>query len=1571
MDLTAPQSTRIKQFLQDWISDPRLELETTFGVGGVVDSTTFLQIAQRLRAKGFHPHAQEDHLNIITPNHIRFTLEGLGVLQSYCKDDSLDKKVFTAMIKDRAVADGNLDVEEYNMRFKIRREEELSREDPRVVAMLKQWKRQRKAFRLIRRWSFEGKGVRMDLSMVRQTTTVPGKSEFQWSTTFLEKNVLKELPRYEVEVELMRGEYTATPELALKALISGVGEVLRAIQKNSLLIRKSVSSSVRSEYIDLIGGARFRGVGPVTIETKNMGREVIGDTPNIRSGYNVTDKADGERAMGFVNKVGELYLVDKNLNIYRTGLVNKECASSLVDGEWVTLTKDKKPINHYLLFDIYYKADSVKVSTQPFATFTDEIRDAESESRYNALNEWYSVWTKGVSVTAKGVTDSNRLMIAMKEFYFAPPGNTIFTGGCSTILDTPRIYHTDGLILTSNEKQLPDGLGVRFEHQFKWKPSNENTIDFLVSFEKDVEFPTQDKIQTSVDQMTQLAIQYKMMRLYVGGTKSKEEVNPRETILYQRMEVEEKDKDKNKERQRVKERQRQYRPILFHPMEYPSSMANQCNILIQADKETAEEYVMTEDSKEPIQHHSIVEMRYDPAREIGWRWIPSRIRHDKTEKLQRAIAAASSQGDAIKYSGMMNDEGAANSIWNSIHDPVTETMIRSGNEQPTEKEWRAMMPSVEEKKEDVGVDGTIKYYERKAPQESITLIRGLLDYHNKYIKNEILLKRSLGFGKTLLDLACGKGGDIYKWATNHARRVIGIDLALDNITNPVDGAYRRYMDILKEGYIRNPPKMAFIVGDSSKSIVDGDAGASAEDRDILRSIFGRAEPEGQVPPYIQQNFAGALREGADVAACMFALHYFFENKTALDGFLKNLDSAVKIGGLFVGCCFDGQKVFQLLEGIGKGHTRTGMENDVPIWSITKEYEADQLTDSEESLGLGINVNFISIGMTHREYLVPFDFFIQKMKSIGFRLLYPDELVQLNLQNSTTTFDKSYRMAQESDDGKGKGKVAEGRYFMPEAVKEFSFLNRWFIFKRGGISEAELGVPPSTAAPSAAPSAAVEEQAVNTRFGADITRYNKTYALYSIVNSSTYSVLKPWEKKDVNGALQKWFQPVTSVKRIVDATAHIGVDTINMSNVFPNAVIDAYEIVPETYEALVKNIERFKKQQRIRPHNEDITQWEPTYTLDFLYVDPPWGGKNYAKEDSIDLFLQKEGNEQNETKNVNAIIDKWLASGKIRNIVMKAPKNFNKDYLKGKYDVDEVTVGNRKKEVAYTLLRIKALAIAVDEAASEEVAEEAEEAVAEEAVEEKKEENILSQFRDPLRAFRDKEIFLFGPSVAIRDSLKVKDRPAVKLGIKADHAGRWLSFTAPFPMPDLDAKTDTGEAIIYPSMEHYIAAMKYRHTSNRPDLALSLFSQNGNIHQRFLKHRLEKRTALGSGTPQDDKMLEEEGKDVRDKLTKAFADKHRIQFNEEKWNRPIHANDPLSMRDRIIKDALTYRWTNDDNFRKILEEVRAQKKYMLYTLGPDSEASEWAGRVEIAGPEKGRIRGENRIGFFLMEIAEFS
>ena len=353
MDLTADQLRLLTKFIDDWSKDKRLELETTFGTGGTVDSTTFLHIAQRLRDRGFEVLPQDDRLSIITPSFIRLTLQGLGVIQGYCKDNSLKGKPYTAMFKDRAFPESNLDLNEYNMRFKVRREEDLSADDPRIVALLNNWETQRKAFRLIRRWTFRGKGIRIDMSMVRQTPHMPGKTEYDWATTFLQHNIFKDVPRYEVEVELLHDtEYTGTPKDAIKALISGVGEVQRAIQKNTLLIRNSVANAVRAEYKAMLKTDKFRGVSPITLGIQNMTMESAelaeatgtaaadgNAIANIRQGYNVTDKADGLRAMGFVNKDGELYLIDMSMNIIRTGLKNEKCASSLVDGEWVTISK--------------------------------------------------------------------------------------------------------------------------------------------------------------------------------------------------------------------------------------------------------------------------------------------------------------------------------------------------------------------------------------------------------------------------------------------------------------------------------------------------------------------------------------------------------------------------------------------------------------------------------------------------------------------------------------------------------------------------------------------------------------------------------------------------------------------------------------------------------------------------------------------------------------------------------------------------------------------------------------------------------------------------------------------------------------------------------------------------------------------------------------------------------------------------------------------------------------------------------------------------------------------------------
>lgn len=1306
MDLTSDQSKNIHKFIQDWFKDRKLELEATFGQGGVVDSTTFLSIANRLRNKGFDVIPQEDRLSIITPSHIRLSLLGIGVVQQYCKDDTLKGKVFSAMFKDRAFPDSNIDLNEYNIRFKVRREEELSDNDPRVEALLNNWENQKKAFRLIRRWTFRSKGVRIDMSMVRQTFIVPGRGDFQWTNTFQQQNLFKQPPRYEVEVELLHDtEFTNTPENALKYLINGIGEVQRAIQKNTLLIRNSVANAVRNEYNIMTGNEKFRGVNPVTLKTINMIEDIDPDIPNIRSGYNVTDKADGLRTMGFVNKEGELFLIDMNLNVYRTGLKNKKCSQSLVDGEWVTISKDGNNINHYLIFDIYYSKDGTNVSNKPFITYKDDMIDNDADTRYNAVRKWYDDWRADINIIAKGVTDSTRLIVSLKRFQFATSNNSTIFQACATILDTVRIYNTDGLIITTNNDPIPDRSGVRWNKQFKWKPSKDNTVDFLINFERDPNIPTLDKITTTIHPSSESTIQYKTMRLYVGSDKNPAFDNPRSTILLQ----EEIPKEKGNDR---------YKPVLFNPIDFPDTMSNTCNVMIETDPETGEEYAKTDDSKEPIQDRSIVEMRYDASAEPGWRWKPTRIRHDKTERLIRA----SLKKGTIKYSGMMNDEGVANDVWNSIHNPVTESMIRSGNEQPSDEESRLLL-----KFQDTEV--AKKYYERKAPKEDLTLVQGMLNFHNKYIKNEILLKRSLkGGNKSLLDLACGKGGDLFKWLFNSARYVVGIDTAGENITNPVDGAYKRYLEAIIEFGYQRVPKMAFVIGNSSRDIVNGSAGSTPEEQDILRSIFGKYDHEGSVPKYVENVMSGTFRPGADVAACMFALHYFFENKEILDGFIKNLSETVKVGGLFIGCCFDGNRVFNLLRNINKGHSKIGKINDVPIWSIKKEYDNEELTSDDDSIGLAIDVEFISIGTTHTEYLVPFELLQNKLSTIGFELLNKDSLIDMGLSNSTNTFDVSYEMA----------KKAKKVFNMPEAVQEFSFLNRWFIFKRIGET-GTINIPKITLA-----------------------------------------------------------------------------DISNETNE-TNETIDT-----EDMETRPKNSENIEK---------------------------------------IDEDLVNKNMENETTREVTTDTDSKLPS--------------------------------------------------------------------------------------PDKKFSETEIFRFGIDARQADVLGVKDNK----GKKDTNIGRWMGLGAQFPIPDPD---DTN--IKYPSIEHYLAAMKLKIASNKPNLAKDLMSTSGKVHQDFaLKRRIE---SVKQESPRDFELLSDEIADVRKKMTKTYLNQYRVIFDDTKW---------IPVKDKLLMDALEYRWNHDKRFRDGVDAARTLGKYLLYSTKISSIASEYGGTRDLM---TGRIVGENKVGRFIMEIAGF-
>jgi len=1046
MDLVPGEVKALKTMVEEWHTHPERELETTFGPKGEVDTTTFLQVVQRLKAKGYDVLPQEDKLNICLPTGVRFSVFGLGVIQQYCRDNTIAGKPYQAIIKDKASGEANIDLDEYDVRIKTRREIPLGEEDPQLKDVLSRWPAQKKAFRMIRRWTFRGEGIRFDLSMVRSTPmktyrdrTGKERKEFQWALNFRDFNFLEVNPTYEIEVELLHGEAEAATHL--KNLVRGMGEVLRGIQKSSLLTRKTIQAKVISEYMRTGGLGplkKFRGVAPKTLQLNNMVKIAEPKVPNLREGYNVTDKADGLRVHAFCNAEGDLWMIDMALNVYRTGLRRIACANTLLDGEWITKTKEGAAIQQLLLFETYVGLGGKKVTQLPFQ-FAEVGK--EKEGRHGALEAWVAAWNEGdgPTVVGPGLTPSTTMKVSKKIFLFGGVGDDSIFKAAGRILDggKMRVYATDGLIFTSNQMPLPERPGVTFDQQFKWKPAEDNTIDFLAITEKDPENDRLDKVSVGLGEHGE-TVRYKTLRLFVNSERDTAYDDPRATVL---RELPLPGTDGRGKREK--------RPALFTPMNYGDTMASVCYRTVEMDPDTQEEYVKCERSGEPIQDRSIVEMAYEPGNEPGWRWVPVRVRYDKTERLQKGILERT-----------LNSEFVANDNWNSIYDPVTEHMIRTGAEEPLEEEIVGIVKANAARE-----DQDRKYYDRKGDKNDQRYTRGLQDFHNKWVKERIMMETVLkGGDKTLLDITCGKAGDLQKWRRAKAAFILGIDKAGSCILDPNDGAYRRLLNTWMTNGRENVPPMIFVIGDSSKQLVNGDAGSTPEEKNILRSVFGRVPAGGDVPALVAKAGASRLKFGADAVGCNFAIHYFFEKKDTFEGFLENVRASLKVGGYFSGCCFDGETVFNMLRGTQMGDSKNGIEKDgTTIWTITKKYDADDLPNDEDAYGMAIDVKFISIGMEHTEYLVPFKLLVDQMKSIGCDLLNDEELAEAGLLHSTNMFENSYEMAV-------KGKQP---FPMSDIVKEFSFLNRWFIFKRRsegrGEAEAEGKEDEGSAPPKAASS----------------------------------------------------------------------------------------------------------------------------------------------------------------------------------------------------------------------------------------------------------------------------------------------------------------------------------------------------------------------------------------------------------------------------------------------------------------------------------------------------------------------
>jgi hypothetical protein len=241
--------------------------------------------------------------------------------------------------------------------------------------------------------------------------------------------------------------------------------------------KKSYETYKSNGLFDINNKGMFISPQVITMEMDNI-RE--NNLYSIQYNYTVTDKADGQGMLLFYFNSGDtwmnkLNLMDSNLRIFPTDLSLKQSNNFyLFNGEYIT-SLDR---NKYGIYDTYF-IDGVSYINAPLM-----IRD-ESETRISKATDFVD------KILEK---DDNKMTIIVKQFILADKDTSIWDAG-NMIWDTNYEYHLDGLIYTPalepvgyeiDNKDSDLRLARTWNRNLKWKPANENTIDCLIRFEKDI-----------------------------------------------------------------------------------------------------------------------------------------------------------------------------------------------------------------------------------------------------------------------------------------------------------------------------------------------------------------------------------------------------------------------------------------------------------------------------------------------------------------------------------------------------------------------------------------------------------------------------------------------------------------------------------------------------------------------------------------------------------------------------------------------------------------------------------------------------------------------------------------------------------------------------------------------------------------------------------------------------------------------------------------------------------------------------------------------------------------------------
>ncbi|KAL9102302.1 MAG: hypothetical protein Q9163_002520 [Psora crenata] len=197
-----------------------------------------------------------------------------------------------------------------------------------------------------------------------------------------------------------------------------------------------------------------------------------------------------------------------------------------------------------------------------------------------------------------------------------------------------------------------------------------------------------------------------------------------------------------------------------------------------------------------------------------------------------------------------------------------------------------------------GVEEVVRQHYNAVPQrgrdwrKTDSRIKGLRSFNN-WIKSTIIHKFSPnedargGDSLNVLDIGCGKGGDLGKWA--QAPQPVGYYVGVDVAEVSIDQARERYMQMRPGGGGRGGHQ-----GGRHQRIFDATF--------LVEDAFTYSL--GDLPIIQQIGFGAGSRWGPsggfDVVSMMFCMHYAFESEAKAKGMLSNVARSLRRGGRLLG-----------------------------------------------------------------------------------------------------------------------------------------------------------------------------------------------------------------------------------------------------------------------------------------------------------------------------------------------------------------------------------------------------------------------------------------------------------------------------------------------------------------------------------------------------------------------------------------------------------------------------------------------------------------------------------------------